>query len=316
MPTKEECAQLRRRQHQERRCRFHPARPKRTDQARYLPKLAIAAFSLGCYLMTPSAVSQVVNKQDFETEAQRLEAVRTLIRQEKLRRLVGGTDGKSNSTAGFCEGMLKDLLNHKGFKAIEPVAVLGFEYPIQNPNHGMYERDESLLPPREKQQSQSAAKQLGPFLKKSIQRCTDEEAAGDEIKGSVLFNGFNYMAGAPPFRAYMLPKNLNPFPEAKLVYWSEYVVGTGKGRKGYSWLNMDICEHVNGTFGLSDSLRLRDDSTGQIAALTRYRGKLVAWEVSRNYAIIADHFESKYETAMKSRTICHWATFPEESVSK
>jgi hypothetical protein len=262
------------------------------------------------------AIAQSTNKNRFETEAQRLERVRALIRQEPSRRLLEGAVGNSKNTAAFCEAMLHDLLDNKGFKPIEPVAVLDFQYPIQNPDRGIQDRDESLLPLHQKQQSQYAAKQLGPFLTNSIQRCTDEEANGDERKGSVLFNGFNYAAGLPPFRTYVLPKKLNPFPQAKLVYWSNYDESTGKGRKGYSWVNLNVCEHVNGTFGPIDSLRVKNDPQGQVEVLTNYRGKLVAWFVSRNLNFVADYFDPKYITPQKSRVICSWATYPLEQTKK
>lgn len=263
---------------------------------------AMTVLSLAYCLATPHAISQSVSKQPIETEAQRLQTVRTLVGQEKSRRLQPASNDKPKSTAAFCEAMLDDLLNNKGFKAIEPVAVLDFEYPVW---------DIALAEAERRERKRIAAKQLGPILTKSLRRCA-HDGRGDAVK----FFGFHAVAGAPPYLAYVLPNSVNPFPESKLVYWSEYLEKLGTGRKGYSWVNLDICEHTNGTSSLSDSLQLRDDPKGQVAALTLYQGKLVSWEVSRNRAFVADHFEPKYETPMKSRIICHWATFPEVPVRK
>ena len=167
-------------------------------------RLAKTVLLIACCLAAPYASSQSIGRQLIETEARRLEAVRTLIRDEKSRRLVGDPDGKPKSTAAFCTAMLGDLLSKRGFKAIEPVAVLNFEYPVWDRDLPKTERDE---------REQIAARTLGPHLTKNLQRCGQEEANGNERKAVVLFNGFNYTAGAPPFRAYVLPEKLNPFPE-------------------------------------------------------------------------------------------------------
>ena len=273
------------------------------DDASLSPsRLAKTVLLIACCLAAPYAISQSIRGQPLETEAQRLEAVRTLIREEKSRRLVGDPDGKPKSTAAFCTAMLGDLLSKKGFKAIEPVAVLNFEYPVWDRDLPKTERDE---------RERIATRKLGPFLTKSLQRCADVQE-GSETR----FSGFQQIFGAPPYRAYVLPKSLNPFPESKFVYWSEYLEKLGSGRKGYSWVNLDSCEHTSGTFGPTDSLRLKNNPRGETAALTSYRGKLVAWSVSHKQSFFADHFEPKYKTPMKSRIICHWATYPEESVKK
>ncbi len=261
--------------------------------------------------------SHAASADDFETEAQRLQAVRTLIQQEKSRRLQPSSKVNPAGADAQCQRMLKDLLDGKEFKAIEPVAVLNFEYPIQNAEFSIYDRAENLLPPFEKQQSENAAKQLGPLLNEGIQRCTDEEAKGDERKAIALFNGFGYAAGAPPYRAYMLPKKVNPFPKSKLVYWSEFVEASGKGRQGYSWVNLDICEHTDGTsdLGMAAS-RVKSDPQGQKAALTVYRGKLVVWDVWRGQSFAAEKINPKYVTWNKSRINCNWSTYPEDPIRK
>lgn len=273
--------------------------------------------SIALATLVLSGAAQAGNIGDIETEAQRLQAVRTLITQEKSRRLHPSSKVNPAGADAQCESMLKDLLSSREFKAIEPVAVLNFEYPIQNADRSIYERDESLLPPLERQQSENAAKQLGPFLTEGIQRCTDEEAHGDERKGSVLFNGFRFLAGAPPYRAYVLPKKVNPFSKSKLVYWSEYVEASGKGRRGYSWVNLDICEHTDGTsdLGMAAS-RVKSDPQGQKAVLTVYRGRLVVWDVWRGQSFAAEQIDPKYETWSRSRINCNWATYPEEPARK
>ncbi|MCL1481103.1 MULTISPECIES: hypothetical protein [unclassified Marinobacter] len=266
---------------------------------------SLTVLSLVCCLTAPHAISQTqsVKKLPIETEAQRLDAVRILISQEKSRRLGGGPDGKPKSSAAFCERMLDDLLNHKDFKAIEPVAVLDFDYPIWNLD----------LPKTQRQKNERiAAKKLGPTLNNNLQHCAVDEGANHAWK----FFGFNGSAGAPPFRVYVLPERVNPFPESQLVYWSEYVEKTGSGRKGYSWVNLDICAHTNGISVWTDSMKLRNDYQGQQSALTSYQGKLVAWDMTRNVFFGAEQIEPKRETQMKSKTFCLWETYAEETVNK
>lgn len=276
-------------------------------------QLAKTVLSIACCLAAP-AISQSVRTQSIETEARRLETVRTLVNQEKSRRLGGGPDGKPKKTAAICDGMLNDLLNQKGFKAIEPLAVLDHEYPIQNPDRSIYERDAGLLPPREKLLSQKTAEKLGPFFTKSIQRCTDEQAQGDERKGDVLFSGFRNFAGAPPFRAYVLPKKVNPFPEAKLVYWSELTENRSWGRKGYSWVNLDTCEHLPSAPGWGWSLK--NEPAGPVGALTQYRSKLAIWDVSPNISFSSYLYDPTNKAPLKSQVMCNWATYPETSIKK
>lgn len=266
-------------------------------------RLAKTALLIACCLAAPYAISQSISRQPIETEAQRLDAVRALIREEKSRRLVGDPDGKPKNTAAFCTAMLGDLLGKRGFKAIEPVAVLDFEYPV-------WDRD---LPKTERDgREQIAARTLGPYLTKSLQRCADVQ------EGSVArFSGFHQIVGAPPYRAYVLPKSLNPFPKSKFVYWSEYVEKLGSGRKGYSWVNLDICEHTDGTSnqGMA-SLRVKNDPNGQKTALTIYQGKLAVWDVWRGQSFTVEQIEPKYESWNKSRINCTWATYPEKLISK
>ena len=261
-------------------------------------RLAKTVLLIACCLAAPYAISQSIRGQPIETEAQRLEAVRTLIREEKSRRLVGDPDGKPKSTAAFCTAMLGDLLSKRGFKAIEPVAVLNFEYPVWDRDLPKIERDG---------REQIAARTLGPYLTKSLQRCADVQE-GSETR----FSGFSEIVGVPPYRTYVLPKSLNPFPKSKFMYWSEYSEKLGSGRKGYSWVNLDSCEHTSGTAVYTDSLRLRNDPKGQMSALTVYHGKLVAWDMARNFVFGAEQIEPKYESPMKSLTLCRWATYPEE----
>lgn len=262
--------------------------------------LIVASLVVGAF--TSRAKSQTVDAPPIETEAQRLEAIRNLISQEKSRRLVGDADGKPQSTAAVCERMLDDLLSRKGFKAIEPVAVLDFEYPLSSV---------VLSQAQEQKNARIAAERLGPSLTKSLQRCA-ADGRGDALK----FDGFFSSTGAPPFRAYVLPKNVNPFPGSKLVYWSEYEEKTGLGRKGYTWVNLDICERTGGTPSLTDSLRLKKDPQGQRSSLTLYQEKVVSWDIAKGFLFSAHVVLPNPKRGMDFQAICSWATYPETPATK
>jgi len=264
-----------------------------------------AVWLCGLISASGSAPVQAADEPLQETEAQRLDAVRALIGQEKSVRLF--KDILSERNAAFCETMRVDLLNHKGFEPIEPIAILNTDYPEWNidvPEDVRAQRDSVV------------DKKLGPALSDGIKRCSKVEADGDLRKGQALFNGFNEFFGLPPFRIYTLPARENPFKDSKLIYWSEYSEKLGRGRNGYSWVNLNICEHINGlTIAYSDSIELKEDPLGHKAALTRYKGKLVAWSVSRHSSFYAERINPNFETDKKSRIICDWSTYPLKQIN-
>lgn len=262
-----------------------------------------------CGLISASGLvpAQAADKPLQETEAQRLDAVRALIGQEKSMRLF--KDILSEHNAAFCETMRVDLLNHKGFEPIEPIAILNADYPEWNidvPEDVRAQRDSVV------------DKKLGPALSDGIKRCSKVEADGDLRKGQALFNGFNEFFGLPPFRIYTLPARENPFKDSKLIYWSEYNEKLGRGRNGYSWVNLETCEHTDGlTIAYSGSIKLKEDPLGQRAVLTRYGNKIVAWSVSRNFSFQAEYINLNKKITAKSRVTCGWdRTYPEAPVSR
>jgi hypothetical protein len=263
------------------------------------------ALLCGFVSVSGSVQAQVSDRPIRETEAQRLDAVRALISQEKSLRLSKYI--LSSRTAAFCETMRTDLLNHKGFQPIEPIAILNADYPEWNidvPEDVRAQRDAVV------------DKKLGPALSDGIKRCSKMEANGDLRKGQALFNGFNEFFGLPPFRVYTLPAKKNPFKDSKLIYWSEYSEKLGRGRTGYSWVNLNICEHTDRLPVASDSIDLKSDPAGQKAALTRYRDKIVAWSISRNFFFKAEYVDPSQQITAKSRIICSWYTYPEAPVSQ
>jgi hypothetical protein len=268
-------------------------------------KGSLSFLGVACALTLVPLTARSTEQPAYETEAQRLERVRTIISQEKSRRLKGYQYRQENSTAPSCEVMLDDLLNNRGFEPVEPVAVLNHNYPLRSPFL------EEKLSPEEEQQAQAAEDKMRPFLTKSLQQCAKAEADGDERRARALFNAFNYAAGVPPFRVYLLPEKINPFPDSNLMYWSEYAKKTGKGGEGYSWVNLKDCEHTWGVRDLS-SLGVKSDPKGQVAALTNYRDKLVVWVVSRGFRFEAQHYEPNYQDKVKAGTTCAWTTYPEE----
>lgn len=271
------------------------------------PGLLKVALLCGFVSVSGSVQAQVADKPIQETEAQRLDAVRALISQEKSLRLF--KDILSDRTAEFCETMRADLLSHKGFQPIEPIAILNADYPEWNidvPEDVRAQRDAVV------------DKKLGPALSDGLKRCLNAEAEGDLERARALFRGFNEFVGLPPFRVYTLAAMENPLKDSELLYWSEFNEKLGRGRNGYSWVNLDTCEHTNGlTIAYSGSIKLKKDPLGQKAALTRYRDKIVAWSVSRNFSFQAEYIRLNKKFIAKSRVTCGWdRTYPEVPISQ
>lgn len=262
----------------------------------------------GCILLVLSTFSMFSNSKEFkyETEEYRLAQVREIIQSEKRRDLSAHTYKQENSTAPSCEVMLNDLMRGKGFTPIEPLTIFNHSYPNWNMNV-------SILPSTDKlKEAEEDSKPLGPFLASSLQRCSVAEAEGDLERARLLFSGVNQLIGNPPYRIYSLPEEINPFPFSRLLYWSEYDESTGKGRKGYSWVDLDSCQHTSGIQALTQSQKLRDDPQGQVAALTSYNNRLVGWKVSRGFKIELEHYEN-YTPGSKGESMpgtkCTWTTF-------
>ncbi len=243
-----------------------------------------------------------------ETEAERLERVREIIKAEQRREPLEYVPRPNNSTAPSCEVMLDDLMKGKGFSAIEPIAVFDHEYPSWNMRLSYFP------PPDQLKQAEEDAKLLGPLLAASLQRCSLAEAEGNEERAKALFLGLDEWVGKPPFRLYVLPDWLTPFSSSNFLYWSEYGEELGHGREGYSWVDMDSCEHVGGIQALTQSKFLLDDPLGQQAALAVYKNHLVAWKVSRGYMFALDYYENRSdlisdEAVSRNRTLCAWASY-------
>ncbi len=264
------------------------------------------ALLCGFVSVSGSVQARVADRPIQETEAQRLDAVRALISREKYHRFSSYEVPEYKAT--FCKNTLNDLLKNKGFTAIEPLATLNFYYPDWETN---------LPDDIKKQNEKTAEMKLGSTAFNDIKRCSSAEANGDLEKGKVLFNGFTPFVGDPPYRVYQLPASENPFKESKLIYWSEFNEKLARGREGYSWVNLDVCEHTHGlTIAYSDSIQIKNDPQGRVEALTKYRGKIVAWSVSRNFDFQAHSIDPKYKNLTASQIICRWSTYPTTSIEK
>jgi hypothetical protein len=239
-----------------------------------------------------------------ETEAQRLDAIRAMVASEPPGRLEA-----TGMDASLCESMLDDLRNRRNFRPVEPVAVLDHEYPVLDPKLPI-DQDPATLPPELKRRAERDRRLLGPVLSKGIANCPRAEPEGDFLG---LLDAF---AGAPPYRVYTLAPPLNPFPEAKLIYWSEYIEKIGAGRKGYDWVNLDTCNHVGGVPSGTDSASLRKDPKSQPAALTTYKGKfVVSWTAQKGLGYYADIPKPPFAPAIHIAN-CSWATYIESSNKK
>ncbi len=263
--------------------------------------LVVAFFLFGAH---------VAHSSEFraETGAERLERVREIIKAEQRRDPSQYNHRPENSTAPSCEVMLDDLMKGKGFSAIEPIAVFDHEYPSWNMRLSYFP------PPDQLKQAEEDTKLLGPLLAASLQRCSLAEAEGNEERAKALFLGLDEWVGKPPFRLYVLPDWLTPFSSSNFLYWSEYGEELGHGREGYSWVNLDDCQHIGGIRALTQAQWLRTDPFGQISALAVYRGHLVGWKVSRGRRFELEYYESRSELSRddgvsRDGTYCAWRSY-------
>lgn len=252
------------------------------------------------------ALAQLVN--GFETEAQRLEAVRRLIATEPMPRPAETNDNyrQSGTTAPTCNALLQDLLAGK-YKAIEPVQIRTRE-DWRNKDLGD--------PPSWQTQA------LNGFPKsttKKLRYCASEEAA-EKFKGieAQFFFGFDSIGGPPPYRVYRLPVEVNPYPDAHFLYWTNYNAIDGHGSP-YVWVNLDSCKPVFGAQAKSFDVTQGGNSLSRAQAIAQYRGKFTYLEAEKGLGFSIQHLEPgsiRADTVQRLGTHCSWATYPETPITK
>jgi len=192
------------------------------------------------------------------------------------------------------------------FVPIEPVVVISHNYPPSIYENELDSREDSSGRTMRLIQATAVKKLIGEGLDSSLRQCAVTEPLGDERKAKVLFNGLDDLSGAPPYRIYILPKNLNPFPSSDMLYWSEYLPKIATGRKGYTWINLNSCETTNTSFTPYSATSLTADKDPQKAALTSYPDALIFWATTNYGGFYADIFNLPYINLQKSRNICSW----------
>lgn len=262
-----------------------------------------AALYLACLIACVTGNSQdVAPKFNTQTEASRLEAVRQLIRDESTIRLhqvsrAPGTHGPD------CTRMLNDLLQYRNFDPIEPVRVLEFDYyPV--PSKGPPDHVEGPIREAEKRISET---QLGAELSERIRWCASEppELGGKHLQ---YFDGFEFLVGAPPYRFYDIPKQINPHPEAELFFWAEYEPVHHHGA-GYAWVNLKRCSYIGGESTV-DANRVKDPD-GHRTAVARYGKGLAVWSIGRHFRFEVSYWQQRDGKPTENQA-CAWRTYPTE----
>lgn len=225
------------------------------------------------------------------SEAERVRRVRDLIRTGNPR--FAWPDSPSRLAEGrpYCERLMTDFLRGVGFNPIEPVAIL---------LESSESRDAQNWVPLSAIKRASGAR-LHASFSKAIERCSADDSATPD-----RFYEFNEFTGAPPYRVYRLSPLINPVPDAELVYWSEYIPRLGAGRKGYTWVNLNICGEVFGRTAMTEALSLAADFRGQLGALTLYEGRVVTWDVSRGFLVQAIVLDRRAKDAGFMHALCTW----------
>jgi hypothetical protein len=173
----------------------------------------------------------------FDSEAKKLETIRQLLAKESKIEL-------SQYAPSMCHRALKDLLEAKGFEAIEPVV-----------------RAESADDPALAKWRQCAAKYPE----------NDEEAR-------FFFHSFKDKdLGAPPYRYYVLDLDGNPENGPEDLIYHEMSRGPEYPLSitGYTWVDLERCQ-IKGGFKATGALtrRSRKPDAVYLNMLVRYRGHI------------------------------------------
>ena len=219
--------------------------------------------------------------QGRETEAARLESLRSLIRQEPSGKLSVFSNPKLPPPN--CAQMLQGLLSGNAFAPIEPTEVVD-------------EVEDSG----------------GPW-----RYCGNAEADGDEVRAAKLFKSFSVETGGAPFRIYKLPKAIDPHPEADLFFLTQTQSSSYRGQRSgrtVNWVNLANCEYVERVGNFSE-WQYEANPGGHQAALTKYGNSFVVWSVAQRFGYRAIYLNprgaKKLEADHSSAQVCSWSTVAE-----
>lgn len=266
-----------------------------------------ACISDSCVLRSYQGRLAKLNGYGYETEAQRLDAVRALIASERSPRPAKTNDQyrQDGTTAPSCNAMLQDLLAGK-YQAIEPMQI--------RDKHDPTVREQSL-DSIEVQELHGFPRVTTAKLRFCASAEAEEKFHGIEDR---FFLGFDVFAGAPPFRVYRLPDAANPYRDMDFVYWSVPKTGSGY-RQDYHWVNLNHCKTV---FGLQTSYSAGEEKESprtNAQAIALYRGKFSYLEAHKGYVFSIQHLEPasvRSDSTDRLGTHCRWATYPETTTNK
>lgn len=244
----------------------------------------------------------------FESEAQRLEQVRRLIKSELNPRPADLNDKyrQPGSTAPTCSAMLQDLMAGK-FKAIEPVQIRTREDTSDTGKGESPITQPDALRGFPKRTTEKLRFCAGPEQEKKIQGVEDR-----------FFLGFDFFAGSPPYRVYRLSKTVNPYLDSDFVYWASPNPNPGYSGWRYTWVNLDICKTVFGTSTSYSTAQEKERPGGNAQAIAIYGGKFTYVEAHKQSNLLIESFEpnSFHANTGGVSQICRWNTYPETTITK
>lgn len=259
---------------------------------------AVLGFFLFGLMVVEAAQAGSSGSSAIEAEAKRLKVVRELVRREAATG-VTNTEFSTPGTKGpDCKQMLGDLLAGRGFRAIEPVAVLPYDY---YPINRSWPNDQSEQKTIEAQE-QVNEKLLGNELTQKIKWCASEPT---ELGGRHLeyFEGLHPPNGMAPYRIYKLPNSINPLPRAELFFWaSSGPKGQGYGGH-FSWVDLTVCSYVG---GMNQALSGVVPSSRK-TALTRYGDGLATWNIVANTSFEVEYKKRGSEDHLIGK-VCTWTS--------
>lgn len=216
-------------------------------------------------MICSSACAQ--ESMQFKSEAKKLDFVRKMLKNEKHMRV-------SEYSTSHCNQMMKDLLEGKNFKAIEP-----------------YLRTDSEDDPRLARWNQCKQKDY-------------HDVGVDEDR---FFGGLSEL-GDSPYRFYRieLDGNRKNGPE-DMVYYEKPSDPLKSGDTGYTWVDLMKCERKDG-FPVGSMSQFREKAVS-LNALVYYKGKL--WAI--DYVEGLEFSLMRWINLTKMKTCQWWLYDPKKS---
>ena len=247
-----------------------------------------------------SRIQEQQNQPDGSppTEAQRLERVREILRNQKLIELSevrdrSTPDKKRREAIARCEPRLKDLLEGKGFEPIEPVFILD----------DVWNGDTEVRVPAIWNSCANAEDRTNTSVNNNYTREERISRARNPIRTIASVTGNRLNRALPPHRLYELNERQRPDPKWRYMIDRSLADVMGEGQN-FEAISFDKCEIV----GAISSNPYGFDKRQQSWALTHYGNEVVVARIVDGFGLQLNSHNLKQS--------CTWYLFPAEPSPK